>query len=153
MSSRTRLTRYTLNCTGRRQQWQRGLVLLVNGGAGSRREERNWGARGDERDVHAGLHENERDERRIARGRQERATCEKNERETRERTRTRECNVAGCASYIEAQEGSRSEEAEWQVVTRHYRLHTLPVYEMSADRWGHRLEVNLSRKRRMLVRQ
>ena len=42
----------------------------------------------------------ERDERRIAHGRRERATCERE----RESESTRKCDVAGCASYIEALE-------------------------------------------------
>ena len=71
-----------------------------------------------------GAREGTRHER--TRRRTSRETCEKaNERE-RESTCTRECNLAGCASYIEAREGSRrSEGAEWQVVTRHYRLHII----------------------------
>ena len=82
----------------------------MEGGEGSRRAERSLGARGDERDVHTEMHENKRETNRTwPTG--ERARCERES--ERKRTRTRECNVARCASYIEAQEGSRRiEEAE-----------------------------------------
>ena len=71
-------------------------------GVDARRE--GWGARGAESS-------------REARGRDTRRARE------RESTRTLECDVAECATYIEALEGARkSKKAEWQVVTRHYRL-------------------------------
>ena len=58
----------------------------------------------------------ERERERATRGERESHVAREQERESatksRESRRTRECDVVGCASYIETQEGARSEEAE-----------------------------------------
>ena len=98
-------------------------------GRGERRRERER-----ERDVHAKVHE--------------RDTWLQKEKESHARERERErAHVAQatwhrvCPLYRNTEHSRRSKKAEWQVVTRHYRVHTLPLStKMSADRWGQQIE-------------
>ena len=86
--------------------------------------------------MHAKVHERER-ERHVAPEREREPRTR-----ARERARTRECDVAGCASYrgtrmIWKGRGSRVTSCHSAVPS----TYPPPVYEMSADRWGHRFEV------------